>query len=111
MEDKLGKGLTAGKVASNVQKKLTRAQEKVREYIIFLLCKKSQAIIAYFIVSLVLNRFCLFLMLCVIMMDAGKRSVDSRVNLSRLHRCLSVSRSLFLTLGHVFEILRHYTVI
>lgn len=26
----LGKGLTAGKVASNVQKKLTRAQEKVR---------------------------------------------------------------------------------
>ncbi|XP_048095109.1 myc box-dependent-interacting protein 1 isoform X3 [Alosa alosa] len=29
MEDKLGKGLTAGKVASNVQKKLTRAQEKV----------------------------------------------------------------------------------
>lgn len=25
----LGKGLTAGKVASNVQKKLTRAQEKV----------------------------------------------------------------------------------
>ena len=33
-EDKmaeLGKGLTAGKVASNVQKKLTRAQEKVRE--------------------------------------------------------------------------------
>ncbi|KAL2080956.1 hypothetical protein ACEWY4_022809 [Coilia grayii] len=29
MEDKLGKGLSAGKVASNVQKKLTRAQEKV----------------------------------------------------------------------------------
>lgn len=27
----LGKGLTAGKVASNVQKKLTRAQEKVRD--------------------------------------------------------------------------------
>lgn len=26
----LGKGLTAGKVASNVQKKLTRAQEKVK---------------------------------------------------------------------------------
>ncbi|XP_063070763.1 myc box-dependent-interacting protein 1 [Engraulis encrasicolus] len=31
MEDKLGKALSAGKVASNVQKKLTRAQEKVMQ--------------------------------------------------------------------------------
>lgn len=27
----MGKGVTAGKIASNVQKKLTRAQEKVRK--------------------------------------------------------------------------------
>lgn len=32
MEDKLGKALSAGKVASNVQKKLTRAQEKVIDH-------------------------------------------------------------------------------
>lgn len=27
----MGKGVTAGKIASNMQKKLTRAQEKVRK--------------------------------------------------------------------------------
>lgn len=31
----MGKGVTAGKLASNVQKKLTRAQEKVRNIIRF----------------------------------------------------------------------------
>lgn len=28
----MGKGVTAGKIASNMQKKLTRAQEKVRKW-------------------------------------------------------------------------------
>lgn len=29
----MGKGVSAGKIASNVQKKITRAQEKVRTYL------------------------------------------------------------------------------
>lgn len=28
----MGKGVSAGKIASNVQKKITRAQEKVRQF-------------------------------------------------------------------------------
>ena len=37
----LGKGLTAGKVASNVQKKLTRAQEKVRSRLVHVYPSRS----------------------------------------------------------------------
>lgn len=37
----MGKGVSAGKIASNVQKKITRAQEKVRNQITRLLLKIS----------------------------------------------------------------------
>lgn len=37
----MGKGVSAGKIASNVQKKITRAQEKVRHQITRLLQKIS----------------------------------------------------------------------